>query len=59
MEVHIEMNVSVRFIQYCKFKDSLLADSSQSDRSEKVLSKKYFETSKYEKKNLSSYFAVN
>ena len=43
-------NECLRCTQNRESKSILLADSSQSERSEKVLSTKCFETSKYEKK---------
>ena len=44
-------NECPRCTQNCESKNILLADSSESERPEKVLSTKCFETSKYEKKN--------
>ena len=51
MEVHIEMNFSDadKTVNLKIFLKNLLADSSQSESSEKVLSTKCFETAKYEK----------
>ena len=47
-------NECLRWIQNHESKNILLADSSQSERSEKVLSTKCFETSKYKKINSDS-----
>ena len=43
-------NECLRCTQKCESKNILLADNSQSERSEKVLSTKCLETSKYKKK---------